>query len=229
MAVRYGPPPVVTRGTGTTYHGPMTTLPFRLAIAIIGLVVSAASVFGQEGLYAPSVPEDAALVRVVNLHRNGDSPRLDMGRERFSPQGPGTVSPYRPVPPGIHILGGAGGVEFMPQPGRFYSVVFGPENALTLLSDEAHTDPARAQLVLYNFTDSVVDLVAVPGNTVILEGVAPDQSRSIAVNAISVSLVVRAGGEDLDRRELAMERGESYGVFATSRGVIIEAATVSSE
>ncbi|MFW5828282.1 MAG: alginate O-acetyltransferase AlgF, partial [Alkalispirochaeta sp.] len=161
----------------------MTTVPFRLAIAIIGFAVGTAAAFGQDGLYAPSVPEDAALVRVVNLHQSDDSPRLDMGRRRFSSLVPGTVGPYRPVPPGIHILGGAGGVEFTPQPGRFYSVVFGPDNALTVLPDTAHTDPARAQLVLYNFTDTAVDLAAEPGDTVILEGVEPDQSRSIAVNA----------------------------------------------
>lgn len=207
----------------------MTNLPFRLAIAILGFAVATVPIAGQEGLYAPSVPEDAALVRVVNLHQHDTSPRFDVGRERFSPHPPGEVGAYRAVPPGLHILGGAGGVEFMPAPGRFYSVVFTPDTRLMVLPDETHTDPARAQLVLYNFLDSAADLVAEPGPTVILSEVAPERSDAIAVNAIAVNLGVRARGEDLGGRELVMERGESYGVFVTPHGVLIEAAAVSSE
>lgn len=191
--------------------------------------LSAAPVAAQDGLYAPSVPDDAALVRVVNLQEGEESPRFDVGRERFAPLPAGEVGAYRPVPPGIYILGGAGGVEFSPEPGRFYSLVVSEGSAPTVVQDEAHTDPARAQLVLYNVADAPADLFAAPGDTMIFEKVPSGDSEAMAVNAIEVALSVRVGGEERLRRELQLERGESYGIFVGPRQVVIAPATVSSE
>ncbi|MFW5695071.1 MAG: alginate O-acetyltransferase AlgF [Alkalispirochaeta sp.] len=209
----------------------MSKLSFRRAIAfaLAGIALGGVPVFGQDGLYAPRVPDDAALVRVANLHGSDDSPRLDVGRERFAPRAAGDVGPYRAVPPGVYILGGAGGVDFTPEPGRFYTIIVDHNGELTVLQDEAHTDPARAQLVLYNFSDSPADLVAVPGDTVIFEEVSSGRSETIAVNAVSVELSVRSDGEEHARRKLDLERGESYALFVGPEDVVVAAAAVSSE
>ncbi len=191
--------------------------------------LSVAPVVAQDGLYAPSVPENAALVRVVNLREGEESPRLDVGRERFAPLPAGEVGPYRPVPPGVYILGGAGGVEFSPEPGRFYSLVVSEGSAPAVVRDEAHTDPARAQLVMYNFGDAPADLFALPGGAIIFEKIPTEESEAMAVNAIEVALSVRVGGEERLRRELQLERGESYGIFVGLQQVVIAPATVSSE
>ncbi|MEX2444359.1 MAG: alginate O-acetyltransferase AlgF [Alkalispirochaeta sp.] len=207
----------------------MNNLAFRGALTLAGAALCALPVFGQDGLYAPSVPDDAALVRVVNLHSRDESPRLDLGRERFAALPAGEVGAYRPVPPGIYILGGAGGVEFTPESGQFYSIVADRDKELRVVTDEVHADPARAQLVLYNFSDSSADLTAVLGETMVLEGVEPYRSEAITVNAITVELSVRVAGDERLRREFDLQRGESYGFFVGSEQVVVAAATVSSE
>jgi hypothetical protein len=125
-------------------------IPGLLILFVLGS--GAPAVRAQDGLYAPSVPTDAALVRVVNLQTSKPAPRVDIGPLRFAPVAAGEVTPYRPAPPGVYVVGGrAAGVEFLPEPGKFYSIVADSDGALTVVEDEAHRDPARAQIVLFQF------------------------------------------------------------------------------
>jgi hypothetical protein len=199
-----------------------------LIVSILGWVVPALP--AQDGLYAPSVPSDAALVRVANLHGTDASPRLDMGPVRFAPVGAGEVTPYRPTPPGIYIIGGrASGVEFFPEPGGFYSIVVDPAGELVVVRDEAHRDPARAQIVLFNFSGETVDLASIEPPAAIFGSVPSGSARSVAVNAIAVDLAVEAGGEELLRQRVQLERGDSYGIFVAPGQVFIEAASVATD
>lgn len=219
----------MTRSDRSPYDVPMTKLSIRMAVVLVWIAVSGSSLFGQDGLYAPSVPEDAALVRVANVHGMEESPRLDVGRERFAPLPARQVSAYRPVPPGIYILGGAGGVDFSPAPGRFYTIVADHGDVRAVVRDEAHTDPARAQLVLYNFSEAPAGLFAAPGDAIVFDNVPPGGSEVIAVNAIAVALSVRVDGDERMRRDLELERGESYGIFVGAEQVFVAPAVVTSE
>jgi hypothetical protein len=203
-------------------------IPGLLILFVLGS--GAPAVRAQDGLYAPSVPTDAALVRVVNLQTSKPAPRVDIGPLRFARVAAGEVTPYRPAPPGVYVVGGrAAGVEFLPEPGKFYSIVADSDGALTVVEDEAHRDPARAQIVLFNFRDETVSLASVEPAAAIFPAVPPGGSRTIAVNAISVELTVEERGDELFRRRLQLERGESYGIFVGRERVFLEAASVATE
>jgi hypothetical protein len=175
------------------------------------------------------VLQDAALVRVVNLSKENATPRIDLGRERFAPLPAGEVGAYRAVPPGIYILGGAGGLDFTPTPGQFHTIIVDQGRIQTILTDEAHTDPARAQLVLYNFADDPAGVTAVPGGAIVFDDVGPGRSETISVNAITIELSLHVAGEERLRREFDLERGESYGMFVGSEQVVVAPASVSTE
>jgi hypothetical protein len=207
----------------------MNNLAFRVTMALACTAVCAAPLFGQDGVYAPSVPQDAALVRVANLSRESETPRVDLGRERFAPLPAGAVGPYRPVPPGIYILGGAGGLDFSPTPGQFHTIIVDHGQIQAILNDETHTDPARAQLVLYNFADAPAGVTAVPGDVIVFDDVRPGRSETTSVNAITIDLSLHVAGEERLRREFDLERGESYGMFIGSEQVIVAPASVSAE
>jgi hypothetical protein len=205
-------------------------------IGILGaLVVSmfgwaSSSLPAQDGLYAPSVPTDAALVRVANLRDSELSPRLDMGPVRFSSLPAGEVTPYRPTPPGVYIIGGrAAGVEFFPEPGAFYTIIVDPDGALVVVRDEAHRDPARAQIVLFNFSGEPADLVSIEPEAPIFRAVPAGGARSIAVNAIAVDLAVEADRGEVFRRRVQLARGESYGIFVGRVQAFLETASVATE
>lgn len=202
----------------------------------------------QDGLYAPRLDGDTALVRVVNL-QNGPLERLDVGPRRFSNLDAGEVTPYRSVAPGVYLVGGRNGVMLSPAPASFITVVVQPDGRPAILEDVAHRDPARAQVVLYNFSSRPADLVAPELQAVIVEAVPPTDARARAVNALTVDLAIRlrdrsgasdspgpggspgASGSPGPRSNrpvgtLELRRGESYGIFVTEDAVAVHAARV---
>lgn len=190
----------------------------RFTVTVMLLTAVAISLSAQDGLYAPSRPEDAALVRVVNLSAHDESARIDAGPVRFEPLDPATVGPYRPVPTGVYLLGDPERTMFTPAPETFVTIVTGHDpstpGSVHLFTDEAHDDPARAQLVFYNLTSRILSLVAVPTGTVVFDEVPSQRSRSIAVNAINVDLEIRDGDDALGRTTVDLSRGASFSIFA---------------
>lgn len=226
----------MTRYRSPTHNGGMSVPTIRasatlpMGVILLAGLLSGVSVWAQDGLYAPSIPEDAALVRVVNLRGDGPSPRLDIGPVRFDPLPARGASPYRSVPPGVYMVGGrAAGVMMTPAPATFVTVVMLPQGRIELMTDEPHQDPARSQLVLYNFADESVDLVSRRPATEIFDTVPPGTVRAIAVNAIEVELAATVADREVFREVLQMERGESYGIFVTDDGAVLHTAAVSSQ
>ena len=223
--------PVVTRQVRTDHNAAMNPRALRFLLWTTILVsVSVAVAVAQDGLYAPQVPGDAALVRVVNLRADGAPSRIDIGAVRFPPLEPGEITPYRSVPAGVYMVGGrAAGITFSPQQGSFVTVVVTPDGSLRLVTDEAHRDPARAQLVFYNFGTGVASLVSRDPAAAIFSEVPAGEVRTRAVNAISVDLAVDSGDRERYRGALELERGESYSVFVTPEDVFVRTASVSTE
>lgn len=194
------------------------------------LPMVSSEVAAQDGLYAPSVPEDAALVRVVNLQSSSPSPRIDTGPVRFPPVSAGEITPYRPVPPGVYIIGGrAAGITFSPKPATFVTIAVLPDGTLELIEDTPHRDPARAQLVLVNRGDTPATLLSRdPAATIIAD--VPDGNEGVrAVNALAIELAVEAGGDVVFSQPLTLARGESYTVFVTPDGAVLHTASVAPE
>lgn len=201
-------------------------------VAAIVLAGALAPVFAQDGLYAPRVPGDASMVRVANLS-SAESPRIDIGAVRFGAVPAAEVTPYRSVPPGIYMVGGrARGVMFSPGPASFNTIVVSPAGEIVVLVDQAHRDPARAQLVLYNFAGNAADLIATRPEATVFESVLPGESEAVAVNAIPIDLAARVNGGSAAYPvggTLAMERGASYSVFVTPDGAMLRTAAVATD
>ena len=203
----------------------MKRLPFALL-----LLVSAGALFSQDGLYAPSVPEDAALVRVVNATNEPLS--VDLGPLRYD-VGPRSASAYRPLQPGIFVVALGGERTVVEPPARaFLSVVASPVG-ITVFTDERHTDPARSQLVVYNVGSQPLEFRAVSPEAGLVPDVMPGASGARVVNAIRVEVGAFVGDDPVATARLDLERGESYALVvpASGSGVpgFVVRASVSSE
>ena len=188
----------------------------------------AVPVVAQDGLYAPQVPEDAALVRVVNLDFSAASPRIDTGSVRFEPLAPGLAGPYRPVDPGIYLIGRRGAqVEFVPTPAAFHTIVTLPNGEIRVFQDQAHRDPARTQIVLYNLSATTAELASLEPAAALVQSLGPGASRAIVINAIPIELSARRGGAEVLRQAIRLDRGASYAVFVGAGDAVLHMAQVS--
>ncbi|MCX7039326.1 MAG: alginate O-acetyltransferase AlgF [Spirochaetes bacterium] len=188
-----------------------------LALAIL---VAAPICAGTRSVYGPEVPGDAAFVRIVNGVPGSTPLASELGATLFDPLAYAEVSPYRAVTPDIYLFSAAGEEqEIIPLSGRYYTVAVLP-GAVVVLEDPAHTDPARAQLFLYNFSSlPSADLATADGKTRVIATVLPRSSGLAVVNAVAASLAVTSGGARVKLiGDLGLARGSSFSVFVLGGG-----------
>ncbi len=182
------------------------------------------SAFGQDGLYGAGAPDDAAFVRIVHAAAHEDEVSTSIGQAEFGPLSFASASPYHAVPPDLYTLFIADRTaELIAENGVYYTVVVCTDG-LVVLEDPEHTDPARAQLFLYNFSSlQEVRIVADGGPTDVTDQVTPGESEQVAVAAVPVELSLFAGDEEIEPiGDPGLERGESYSVFVVSRDEDVE-------
>ena len=187
-----------------------------LVASLIAFSVASPLAAAPGSVYGPSAPGDSAFVRVVNALDSVPSLRADLGATRFQDVSFGTVSAYRPVAPDVYLVRVAGlELEVIAKSRTYYTVAFTPGGIL-LFEDATHTDPARAQIFLYNLTSiDPIDLKTSDGKTVVVKGVRPGTSGVKVVNAVSATLAVYSGAVRLGAQTvLALKRGCSFSVFA---------------
>lgn len=188
----------------------------RFVNSLALLILVAVPVFaGTRSVYGPEVPGDAALVRIVNAVPGSSPLQAELGATSFDPLPYAQISPYRTVTPDIYLFSAAGvEQEIIPLSGRYYTVAVLP-GAIVVLEDPAHTDPARAQLFLYNFSLlSRIDLATADGKTSVIAGVRSRSSGLAVVNAVAAPLAVMSGGSRVKAiGDLGLARGSSFSVF----------------
>ena len=192
----------------------------RITYVLILLLVllGSPSAFGQEGLYGAGAPDDAAFVRLVHASAHDDEISASIGHTEFGPLSFASASRYRPVPPDLYnLLIADRTAELVAEHGMYYTVVIRPDG-LVVLEDPEHTDPARAQLFLYNFSSlEQVRLVAGDGPTDVTGQVKQGESEQAVVAAVPVELSLFAGDDEIESvGDPGLERGESYSVFVVS-------------
>jgi alginate O-acetyltransferase complex protein AlgF len=193
----------------------------RRVILILCCLLAAAGLAGilagADTLYGTQAPKDAAFVRVFRAVEGGEA--LEIGARRFAPPR-GGVTPYRPVLPDIYLLRAGGReLELIPKIRRYYTLVLTAEG-LRVFEDVEHTDPARAQLVLYNLLPGEpVELKTADGRTPVIAAVAPGQAGRVSVNPVPVQLAAfGAGGAAVVLGDPGLRRGASYSVFVFPGG-----------
>jgi alginate O-acetyltransferase complex protein AlgF len=183
---------------------------------------------GTRSVYGPEVPGDAAFVRILNVVPGSSPLEPELGATVFDPLAYSEVSPYRAVTPDIYLFSVADKEqEIIPMSGRYYTVAVLP-SAIVVLEDPAHTDPARAQLFLYNFSSLPrVDLATADGKTRVIAAVPSGSSGLAVVNAVAASLAVTSGGARVKAiGDLGLARGSSFSVFVLGGGSATVVVTV---
>jgi len=184
-----------------------------LLTAMLLLVIPAS--LSQQGLYGPPIPENTALLRVVNADDSQISHSVDIGYLSIKNIPFKEITPYRPISQGIYIASTASlQSEVILQPGAYYTIVL-DHQGITSFRDEAHTDPARTQLYLYNLSSiPEISLTTTDGEIMVIEGVKKQSSSMVLVNPVPVQFqVVWNNDRTLSLPPIRLERGESFSIF----------------
>jgi hypothetical protein len=200
---------------------------YRRCCVVLWLCLLAAGAFADT-LYGTQAPKDMAFVRFFRVTDGGAS--LEVGGKRFDPPR-GAVTPYRPVPPDIYLLRAGGQeVELIPKTRHYYTLALTPQGML-IFEDVEHTDPVRAQLVLYNLLPRErVELKTAEGRTPVIAAVTPGEAGRVNVNAVPVRLgVFGATGQLGLLGDPELQRGSSYSVFVFSSGSTLEVVCAKAE
>ncbi len=189
----------------------------RRVLLILCCLLGTRLLAGADTLYGTQAPKDAAFVRVFRAVEGGGP--LEVGARRFDPPR-GGVTPYRPVLPDIYLVRAGGQeLELIPRVRRYYTLVLTAEGP-RVFEDVEHTDPARAQLVLYNLLPRErVELKTADGLTPVIAAVGPGEAGRVIVNPVPVQLgVFGAAGPAVTLGDPGLRRGASYSVFVFPGG-----------
>jgi alginate O-acetyltransferase complex protein AlgF len=170
----------------------------------------------ETGLYDPAPPADSAFVRVINM------PAATLGGKAVTAL-KGAASSYVVIPQGDFAAKlGTATSKLKVEAGKFYSVV-NVGNKVTLLTDQAAENRAKALLTIYNLSKSAtVDLKTADGKTVVVAGVKTGESGSRTVNGITVDLAAFAGTKALGTlKGVKLERGNAYALVLTDTGLTL--------
>jgi hypothetical protein len=181
-----------------------------------------------DSLYGEAAPRDAAYVRFFVAGNSSLHDPLEIGGTRFVAVAPGSATPYRPVAPDIYLVDNDGRrAEIIPKKERYYTIAILPAE-IRVFEDVAHTDPARAQIVLYNV--SALDWVGLrtsDGRVEVMPAVARNRSHAVRVNAVPVRLTVAGPGSFASQlADPGLRRGASHSVFVYGQGEETVAAVV---
>lgn len=190
---------------------------FPTFVVLFTLLLGSGSLFGQS-LYGSGIPAQAALVRCVEL--DGTAQNLFLGSTIIPAQGEGSVSSYFPVAPGMYFLqAGASEAEFIPQSGVYYTVLLSSQE-IVILEDQAHDDPIRSQIYLYNLSSSESCSLQASGQ-VILEDTPSMASRQVVINPVGIPFTLVASGKEIFLESLPLSRGGSVSLFFSEKGEVI--------
>ena len=184
----------------------------KIPLVLCALLTS--TVLAQTGLYDAAPPANSAFVRVLN------APTTVLGDKAVTAD-KGAASAYIVIPQGdVTAKVGSVSSKLKVEAGKFYSVVPGP-TALTIITDQAADNKAKALLTIYNLSKSpAVDLKTADGKTAVVNGVKPGESGSRAVNGITVELAAFSGSKMLGSlKSTALQRGSAYAIVVTDSGV----------
>lgn len=183
--------------------------------AAVFIAVFAAAVAAQAqdaGLYGRAVDPNASFVRVVAFEQQ----TAMIGGKPVSPsQG---VSPYVNVDPGaVSVSSGGTNATLNVEPGKYYTMTMGADGE-RVFSDSVKSDPAKAQLYLYNLSDIPnVDLFVPAAKAVALKGVAAGQSKDVALKApLSLAFEVQKDGYTVASVDaIDLKRKAGYSIVIT--------------
>lgn len=201
----------------------------RLFIMTLALLFSAAPALAgaDDGLYAPPVPDGAAVVRFLN--HSDTNVDVKANGKSFGVAPANVFTPYFVVKAGKADID-MGGQKYngdLAAGKRYTALLTGGKNP-ALLEDPTGDNRAKATVVLYNLSSAPITLKAKAGTAPVIENVAPDASGHRELNGVKVDFSVHgADGKQLTNlTPVILERGLIYGiVFDGAKATLSTAQT----
>ena len=159
------------------------------------LLVFAGNVSANDDeLYDPAPPADSAFVRVLNGASAAAASTVG-GYDFGQVQAP-ALTKYRVIKQGDYdVKLGAAAEKLTIEAGKYYTFALTGDSKIVQLSDELLTNPAKARLYFYNFTDTQASLFAPEFKAAIADGVVPNSQDSQEVKAVKLTLQTKVAGK----------------------------------
>lgn len=183
----------------------------RVTICVLILLAYSLSVSAQT-LYGSGVAPEDALVRLLNI--SNDARMLELGAAEIQAESYGTLTDYFPVFSGMHFIEfQEDWIEFIAESGVYYTVVIS-DREVRIFTDQAHTNPAKAQLYFYNLTDEPGSLKVDADGTAVFSDIDPWSSAQMAINPLQISFALCLKNDKVETLPiLPLSRGGSVSVF----------------
>ena len=182
-------------------------------ILLLALALAAPARGGDEGVYGPAAPPDAAFIRVFNATAQGEL-QARIGDKVLDDIPAFGASDFVFLPAGKYTLAaGPASQAVTLKQGRYYTAALDGK-AFRLIDNDRYGNRLKALVIVYNLVDgSTLSLKTADGRAVV-ENVAAHSFGAREVNAVKVSLALFDGAKKVsDVRPMNLERGRAFSLF----------------
>lgn len=180
---------------------------------LLALALAAPARGGDEGVYGPAAPPDAAFIRVFNATAQGEL-QARIGDKVLDEIPAFGASEFVFLPAGKYTLSaGAASQPVTLNRGRYYTAALDGKG-FRLIDNDRYTNRLKALVIVYNLVDgSTLSLKTADGRGVV-ENVAAHSFGAREVNAVKVSLALFDGGRKVGEvKPMNLERGRAFSLF----------------
>jgi alginate O-acetyltransferase complex protein AlgF len=168
---------------------------------------------GDEGVYGPTAPPDAAFIRVFNGTAQAEL-EARIGDKVITDIGSFNASEFAFLTAGKHTLtvGGASQPVTLKQ-GRYYTAVL-EGRELRLLENERYTNRLKALVIVYNLVDGSTLSLKTPDGRAVVDNVGANSFGLREVNAVRANLALFEGDKKVaEVKPMNLERGRAFSLF----------------
>ena len=197
---------------------------YALCLMIMNMVSAHAA--GDQELYDPKPPADAALVRFINMEK--DTLDISGGGIASKKVAPDSASDFFVVSQGKQTFAYSGKTADMTiESGKYYTVALS-DVKVTVVKDGILDHPDKAMIYFYNFTKiEGLKLFAPKQNVVIFDNVKTEAGTSREINPLALELSIRQGDKDLATlAPITLKSRTGYSIIAFGQGEGVKAVVV---